>query len=145
MGGETGKKVAQLSNPVGQGLYAYNQLTGKDATPKVKYNGAEYSTTGNTGVDAVNTAGVYEANRKAINANNQMVSDLNSDDKTFDAFKNQNQDDLLGKGGDMYIPSYKANKKLAKDQEALVGLFNQRKSEIVARQGAPGMSQTRYS
>jgi hypothetical protein len=146
MSSDTVEKVGKLSNPVGQAEYLYNQITGQKAIPEIKYNGASYSTTGDPTTTAAIGAGTFEENRKAIKENNKVVDQLNKDDETFEKFKDKNAAllDNPNAGVDLYTPTYKRNKKLAKDQEAMIQLFNNRKQEILSRSSMPGVAQTRY-
>jgi hypothetical protein len=131
------KKVAKLSNPVGQTLYAYDKLTGKK--PSIKINGQTSEIDGSA-LDTVNATNAYESGRQKIAADKQFGEDMNADTEAFNKFKSQD----MNTEGDLYTPSYKANAKLAKEQEGIISLFNRRKDEILSSRRTPGISQTRF-
>lgn len=71
---------------------------------------------------------------------NEKETDVINNNKFLDQ-------DLLNPNIDgeaLYTPEYKRNKKFTSDQEAMLGLFNQRKDEILANRAMPGISQTRF-
>lgn len=69
-----------------------------------------------------------------------------------DALKNQidsenlkkfGEQDLLNADQDLFTPTFH-NKKLMKEQEAMLSLFNARKDQVLAARATPGISQTRF-
>lgn len=132
-------KALQLSNPVGQAMYAYEHLTGKDL-PTAKINGQELAVSG-TGADAINAGQAFEDGRKEIKANKIASNELNDDNAAFEKFKAQ---DFANTNADLFTPTYKRSAQLQKDTESMLSLFNTRKDQVLAAKKTPGVSQTRF-
>lgn len=143
MSGETFKKAAELSNPLGQINYAYRQVTGDDVAPRIKYKGAQMSLTGNTAFDAAAAAKTHETGRQNEKAAEKLEENLKSDEEQFRKFKAQETSLLEGKSSDLFVPQYKTGKRQS-ETDALAKIFQARKNEVAQRKAAPGISQTRF-
>lgn len=80
------------------------------------------------------------ARKYAKKREEQVLKKAAADDASMVKFKSQ---DLLDVDADLYTPTYN-NKKMQKDQEAMLSLFNARKDQILAARATPGISQTRF-
>lgn len=133
------KKALKLSNPVGQAMQAYEQITGKEGA-SVKVNGSKASLDGNVS-DIQSVGNAFEAGRETIKEAKDLSKDLKSDKLELDLFKSQ---DLLNTDASLYEPMFKRDSKFKKEQEGMLSLFNARKDDILSRRRTPGISQTRF-
>lgn len=133
------KKAFKLSNPVGQALYAYEKITGKEG-PSVKINGQESSIDGNV-LDAKSATDAFETGRQTIAENKDLSKDNKADAQALSNFKSQ---DLLNTDADIFTPAFRRNGPAAKEQETMLSLFNSRKDQVLSARRTPGINQTRF-
>lgn len=139
------KELAKASNPIGLADTVYTKATGnKSLIPNFKVNGVEVAPTMTPGFDIAQGVMAYDQGQKQIKEQKKVDTQVNQDQANFDAFKNQNQEDLLNSGDDLYTPAYQRRTDLADAQAGMVSLFNARKDQIMAGRRQPGIAQTRF-
>lgn len=66
-----------------------------------------------------------------------------ADQADHQKFMSQSILDNVTVDAELEVPQFRRNKKLAKEVETMVSIFNNRKSEILSRKAQPGIAQTR--
>jgi hypothetical protein len=148
--GKLFKKAVRLANPVTAAIDVTNQAFGantiKDPTVKAFGTGLNLAemTSPVTAISAgLDTSAGYEANRQNEIAKKQQKDNLAADEADFQKFQSQDLLNSVDTNTPLYTPAMRANGGRAKEIEAMTQLFNQRKSDILARQRTPGINQTR--
>jgi hypothetical protein len=147
------KAVKYASNPVSMGTDVIKQATGIDATPRINYRGGSldlgqaFGGPIGSSMAAMSVSDQIEEARKKREDSIALTEAEKTDSEMFQKFSEQ---DLLNSGdpsGDLFQPKYTASTSgsMSKQTEALISLFNNRKTQILNQRRAPGMSQTRYS